>query len=212
MIREPIERPTGDPLAAHLLPVLMHRMNNATQLLSNLHAIQQHASERDWIRERADDLAQTSADIERLGYLLAVLASASGADLLLERRERRGLQILADAVTDAIRRSGGEVRPSNRPLPDQSPAVHDGWELPWGFGALLYHAARTSGKQEPFEWQLLQEANSWVLVSSWVPSDTFEALQPLLRERLPETQLDVCTQGWSWRLPLSWLVSDSAEN
>lgn len=203
----------GDPLVARLLPVLMHRLNNATQLMSNLHAMGQYEPETDWLKSHCDDLAECSVGIEQAGYLLAVLASSSGANLLLERREERGVEIMVRAVLEAVRRDGGQIQGTPRELPNQSPQVHNGWELPWAFGSLLYQS--TCGPETegvPLDWQLLREESTWVLVCSLVPDDHFESLQPLLAARLPETQLDVCTQGWSWRLPADWLCPTDSQS
>mgnify|MGYP006928158157 CR=1 FL=1 len=203
------EAANADVLAIRLLPVLMHRMNNATQLLSNLHAMGQYVGKSDWLSSHAVDLKDCSEDIHELGYLLAVLASANGADLLLERREARGLQSMVSAVIDAVRRDGGRMNAPARALPNQSPGVLGGWELPWAFGTLLY--ASTLGQlvteEDPpsYDWQLLQEEEAWVLVSSKVPRDQFGSLRSKIESRLPQTQLDVCTEGWSWRMPAAWL-------
>jgi hypothetical protein len=199
----------ADVLAVRMLPVLMHRMNNATQLLSNLHAVGQYVDGNDWLRTHATDLSECSCDIHESGYLLAVIASANGADLLLERREARGVHSMVSAVIDAVSRDGGHMRAPCRPLPDQAPDVLNGWELPWAFGTLLY--ASTLGqpaegdKGATFDWQLLEEEDAWVLVSSTVPKDHFAAQHARIETLLPETQLDVCIEGWSWRLPAAWL-------
>ncbi|MFT7487587.1 MAG: hypothetical protein ACI9F9_003448 [Candidatus Paceibacteria bacterium] len=209
MLREPILESIGDPLAVCLLPVLMHRMNNATQLLSNLHGIQQQCPERDWLRDRAPELGESSESIQRIGYLLAVLSSACGADLLLARRELHGLQYMVDAVTDVVRREGGELSAHPGSLPNLSPSVHQGWELPWAFGALLHDAAFSSESSAAVEWQLLHDQTGWVLISSCIPADRFVRLGPLVEERLPESILEVCAEGWSWRLPEAWLLEQN---
>jgi hypothetical protein len=197
----------GDPLAARLLPVLMHRMNNATQLLSNLHAMSQYGGDRDWIEEHANDLAECSTDIDRMGYLLAVLASACGADLLLKRRIVRGLEVMGHGVLDVVRRDGGAMNGDFRGLPDLAPEIHNGWEFPWAFGSLLYQASVGSSEKSnsSLSWQLLAEDESWVLVSSMVPADRFQGIHSQIIERLPESQLDICAEGWSWRFPGAWL-------
>ena len=86
----------GDPLGAALLPVLLHRLGNAGQLLSALRSVLGLEGGERALHERADDLATTAREVEELGWALAALASASGADLLLARREPRGADILLD--------------------------------------------------------------------------------------------------------------------
>lgn len=211
-MQEQLERVTRDPLSEALLPVLVHRMNNTTQLLSNLRSVLQHAGERDWLGERAEDLASAYGDLDAAGYLMAVLASASGADLLLARREARGVAWMVEAVGEVVRREGGTFREPSRPVPEQAPDVHDGWQFAWGVGALLLASARACGERAATcEWQLLEDSAAWVLVGSCVPSDEFASLAPTLAERLPEASLDVRREGWSWRVPATWLRSPADE-
>ena len=82
-------------MAAALLPVLLHRIRNTTQLLSNLNALL--ALEPDGgpalPEGRADDLAAAAGEADELGWLLGVLAGGLGADLLLRRCARRSLSL-----------------------------------------------------------------------------------------------------------------------
>lgn len=210
-MQEQLERATRDPLSEALLPVLVHRMNNTTQLLSNLGAVLKHAAGRDWLHERSSDLADAYRELDDTGYLMAVLASASGADLLLDRREARGVALMVASVGEVVRREGGTFREACQPLPEQAPGVKDGWQLAWAVGALLLLSARACGSQgSSFEWQLLEDSEAWVLVGSCVPSDGFASLAPTLAGRLPEAALDVRREGWSWRLPAAWLRTPPA--
>lgn len=206
LVPEQLETRAADPFSAALLPVLMHRMNNATQLLSNLNAVLRADTSRDWMGDRSEDLAKTGEDLHDLGYLLAVLSSAAGSDLLLSRRQPRGLEIMLGAVDDLTRREEHRIA-SECPLPKLAPQVHGGWELPWAFGALLWSSTRELSSEEELCWQLLDQAQSWVLIGSKSPRDQFASLQPLIQERLPEGELDVREAGWSWRIPAAWLVA-----
>lgn len=208
MVQEQLDSSVTDPLAAALLPVLVHRMNNTTQLLSNLHAILGADSRRDWLAERAEDLGASSQDVHELGYLIAVLSSASGADLLQARRLSEGLEIVLKALAEVARRQGCRL-PIESPIPRQAPDVHAGWELPWAVGALLHQSLSELQEGQSLDWQLLAEDESWVLISSQKPVDGFEALRPLIAERLPESVLDVRDGGWSWRIPAGWLRDES---
>ena len=205
MAQDQLDRSVGDPLAEHLLPVLVHRMNNTTQLLSNLEALGRVSSGTDWVGERSADLSSASVDVDEIGYLMAVVASAKGADLLLARRVADGLRIVIEAVTDVSRRRGRELRRPCRPIPHQAPQVHDGWELPWAVGALLLTAALDREEGQVLDWQFLQENDSWVLVSSGTVADGFAGLREVIEARLPESHLDVRREGWSWRIPAEWL-------
>ena len=202
------ERMASDELASTLLPVLIHRMNNATQLMSNLSALARCGPAPggvDWIEERAEDLAGTSREVDVLGYLLAVLASASGAKLLLERRAARGLEWMTEAVGEALHREGRALAPAARAVPDQSPRVANGWELCWAVGALLLAAGESSSADAPLEWQWLEQGESWVLVCAGEAPAGVTRLRALLTSRLPESSLDLRSEGWSWRVPAAWM-------
>jgi hypothetical protein len=205
LTQDQLDQRVADPLAEQLLPVLMHRMNNTTQLLSNLEALGRVTGGTDWVSERSQDLSSASVDVDEIGYLLAVVASAKGADLLLARRVAGGLRIMVDAVSDVARRRGRELRIPSHGVPEQSAHIHEGWELPWAVGALLLKAALNQAEGEPLDWQLLQEEGSWVLVSSGTMDDGFVGLRDLVLQRLPESHLDVRREGWSWRFPADWL-------
>jgi len=209
LANEQLETQTIDPLTKALLPVLIHRANNTTQLLANLNTLAASMPTMHWLEERADDLAEASANLEQAGYLLAVLASASGANLLLDRREPRALQIMGEAVRDLMRREGHSFTMPPQPLPSCSGDVAHGWELPWAFGALLAASTRSLVPGQILAWQVLSEEESWVLVADATPQDDLEDLGTLLEKRLPEARLDVRKEGWSWRVPRAWLESAS---
>jgi len=204
-----LDSSVGDPLADHLLPVLVHRMNNTTQLLSNLQALGRVSETTDWLAERNEDLAGACGDMDRVGYLMAVVASASGADLLLKRRESEGLQFVMEAVADVAFREGRELQRPAHLLPLQAPHVYDGWQLPWALGSLLLLATLGLERGSRLEWQLLEEGESWVLVSSSSVDEGFHGLRERLARRLPECRLDVRREGWSWRVPADWLRARS---
>ena len=206
-MQEQLDLPATDPLAAAMLPVLVHRMNNTTQLLSNLHAILQADGGTDWLGERADDLAHSATDVHQLGYLLAVLSSSAGADLLLARREADGIELMLRAVADIARRAGRRLSLPDDGLPKQSAEVHRGWELPWAFGALLHQAVMELPEGEALQWRIEATSDSWVLRSSRAFLTPVGGLRALLEERLPETVLELDEDGWRWLLPRAWLTA-----
>jgi hypothetical protein len=139
-----------DPLAAALLPVLMHRLNNATQILHGWNAlvtVGAFDSERG-----AADLAFASQVVDETGWALAVLASASGADLLLARRERRGIAPLLDAVQAALRRSDRDLASPEETPPSLAPSAADGWQVPWAIAAWLHASALALPAASTLEW------------------------------------------------------------
>lgn len=101
-------RAAGERLAAGLLPVLLHRIQNNTQLLVALRSVIEVAPEG--LTERGgEDLSAAGEDAHEQGWLLGVLAGALGADLLLSREEPRGLEPMLRLVRDGLRREGREI-------------------------------------------------------------------------------------------------------
>ena len=201
-------RADQDELSCLLLPALIHRANNATQLMSNLSTLARCGagpSGLSWLEERSGDLADAARQVDQVGYLLAVVASASGADLLLERRAPRGLAWMTEAVGEALVREGRHMAAPTRPVPDLVAEVHEGWQLPWAVGALLAAAGLSGGDDETLEWQWLEDESSWVLVCACASPRAVAHLAGILEERLPESSLDVCERGWSWRVPAAWM-------
>lgn len=191
---------SGDPLAVALLPVLLHKLNNATQLVTGLNAVLAFEDGEGFLAERADDLGKTSRQVEDLGWLLAVLATSSGANLLLERREPRGVAIVLDLVSDALRRSGKTlVIPG--PLPRLAPDALDGWQIPWAVGSLLWASASdlTEGAELGFE----------VTPPGRISARSTPAVRTLaqaIREHLPGASLEVAEDEWRLELPPGWFV------
>ena len=127
-----------DPLAAALLPVTVHGLNNATQLVASLNAVLAMPDGGAFLEGRADDLSSVSTDLDGLGWIVAVLASASGSDLMLARRKRDGLPIMIDCVRDGLRREGRDLAPTEGSLPALAPGYGSGWEVAWAVGVALY--------------------------------------------------------------------------
>jgi len=177
-----------DPLTAALLPVLMHRLNNATQLLQGLNSLLALREDASLIERRGADLAHASKTIDEVGWMLAVLASASGADLLLARRDRRGLAPFLTAVHEALRRCDRELAPCNVALPDLSSGVADGWQLPWGIGAWLFSSALLLPERSRLEWRL-ENVGGFDEVSCRTPENAGrDELEKRIAEHLPDAR------------------------
>jgi hypothetical protein len=104
----PARRTAGERLAAGLLPVLLHRIHNNTQLLVALRSVIDVAPDGLAARSGAD-LSAAGEDAHEQGWLLGVLAGALGADLLLSREEPRGLEPMLRLVRDGLRREGHDL-------------------------------------------------------------------------------------------------------
>ncbi|MFT5051513.1 MAG: hypothetical protein ACI8QZ_002931 [Chlamydiales bacterium] len=192
-------------LARHLLPTLLHGINNHTQFLTGLHAVLSLTGGGRVLHDRADDLAQTARDVEDAGWLLALVASGNGANLMLARREPRGLEIVAVCVDEALRRVAA-ARPlacAERSWPRVAPAALDGWQLPWCLGSLLLAAGLDAPDAESFDWALspVGEGAQFVLPRS----ARVEQLVPLISELLDGAQVGVEGEQLKLGLPAGWL-------
>ncbi len=205
----------GDPLGPALLPVLMHSLGGATQMLSSLNAVLALPDGRRWLDAKASDLGAVSREIEDLGWLLAVLASAAGADLLQARREERGLEIIVRAVRDALRRSGRDLAGAERSLPRLAPNVADGWQLPWSVGALLLASGSALGSESgALEWGLEREpraANVRLWAHCEPETSQLACVVTRVRERLAAARFDRAERGWQLEFPATWLLPPREE-
>ncbi len=197
-----------DPLAEALLPVLVHRMNNTTQLLSSLRTVLQAAPGRDWLGERAEDLADAHGELRVTGYLFGLLSCASGADLLGDRRESGGLRWLLRAVGEVLRREGGQLREPPSGIPDLTPAS-GAWALPWLVGRLLHEAGRLAARGETeLEWSLgRDEDGGWSLRAAPALAPD-EALGALLGS-IPGATLALEAGRLHLRIPAGLLVEEA---
>ncbi len=142
-----------------MLPVLLHRIGNASQLLSNLDALLEVRPAA--LDERSEDLAAAGEIVDDAGWLLALLASASGARLLLDRRESHGLAPLLACVRACLRREGRDLDDADGPLPALSPGVASGWELPWYVASVLYLSGRELEPRRSLAWSIERRPSGW---------------------------------------------------
>ena len=197
-------------LVAALLPVILHKLSNATQLLASLNGLLALEGGAELALSRADDLARASTQIEELGWLLAALASASGANLLMERRERRGLELFLRVLRDALRRQGLEFSYPADTLPELSSRALAGWELPWALSVLVHQAVRQG-----------HAGGGLVLACERVsapPGICFRAtgsaasgeLHQQMLARLPGAEILRRGEQWELRAPAEWFSSEQA--
>ena len=191
----------ADPLAKAMLPVLLHRMGNAAQLLNGLDALL--AVDPSALEARAGDLAAARDQVDDLGWLLALLASASGAHLLLDRRERAGLAPLVDAVRACLRREQRDLDAGPRSLPGLAPDVGDGWQLPWGLASFLYLSGASLPARASLRWSLDIDGGAWRLESA---AEHGAALDGVL-QLLPGVKLRREGELTLLELPRTWLLA-----
>ena len=64
----------ADELARALLPALLHRLNNVTQVLAGVNSLVRVSGSSTVLLERADDLRHAGGALEQLGWLVGALA------------------------------------------------------------------------------------------------------------------------------------------
>jgi hypothetical protein len=203
-VREPL-RP-ADPLAEALFPVLVHRMNNATQLLSALSAAVAAGVDTRAKSGGESDLARASREVHELGWLLGVLASAEGADLLLERREAGGLSVLVRALGEALRRAGRELAAPPE-VPRLAPRAADGWQVPWAIGSTLWCAAGALPRGSALRFGFARVGERWVLRCGGGGDCGAASLAQRLQRELAEAELVAGAGGLELALPGDWLIA-----
>ena len=185
-------------LATALLPVLLHRINNTTQLVSGLNAFLSLEPVID--EARAADLAQAAAEADDLGWLLGVLAGGMGADLLLSRVERRGLEPVLRLVRDGLRREGKDLE-LPRTMPDLLP--EGGWHACWTLAEIAW-AAGSSSEATPTLTLELTPA-TWLLRGDGGAGEALRECVERLREQASPLVYESAGPTWTVSLPRAWL-------
>src|SRR6185295_16118489 len=157
------------------------------------------------LETRSGDLVAAGETVDEIGWLLALLASASGARLLLDRRERGGLVPLVACVRACLRREGRDLAAPARALPGLAPDVGAGWQLPWGIGLLLYLAGRTQVPRAALAWTIDESADGWSLACPAPQSDDAALFERWVAEELAPARFIVDDAGYALRFPRAWL-------
>lgn len=204
----------ADPTARVLLPVLLHEVNNATQLLVGLRAILELPGGEAMFNSRADDLARTSAMMDDLGFALAVVATAGGANMLLARRDERSIQIMWELTCQALTRHGGpKIKTVGEP-PLTAPAALDGWQLAWSVAALLIAASRDDGSMvDAWSWEWSRSDDGGAVLTGQLAADYGMAAAAIgqetpamITERIaPNGSLVADGQAVRWSVAAGWL-------
>lgn len=201
-----------DPLATALLPVVLHGLNNATQVLSSLNALLALESPENGgevLTSRAGDLAHASRQVDELGWMLALVGSASGANVLYARRERAGLRPLVASVRAALRKEARDLAHAERPLPGLASDVADGWQLPWVIGTWIWTSARALPQRSTLDWKLGRSGGHWELVCDSPFSDAHDVIARRWRSPLGALECDRAAPGACViRFPGEWLESE----
>lgn len=193
---------SSDPLVAQLLPVVVHEVNNATQLLVGLKAMLEIPGGEALFASRANDLASASTRMADLGFAMAILATAAGADMLMARRDPRSIAILWDLAIKAVQRDTGlDVAVTGAP-PRTRPDALDGWQVAWSVASLPVICAGSSGAQA-WSWSWRGDGS---LRGSSPSAQVIDAERwaPLL-ERAPGLRLELAPGSIEWIPRPEWL-------
>lgn len=131
----------AEGLAAAAMPVLLHRVQNTTQLVTGLNTLLNMEPDEPPGPEGAGAFRKASGDAHELGWLFGVLAVGVGTDLCFDRREAGGIEPVLRLVRDALRREGRDlVWRGAVPALD---GARDGAALCWGLARLAWTIGRT---------------------------------------------------------------------
>lgn len=168
--RGPGDWPPG-PLAAPFLALVLER------LAEEARALAEH-SEASLPVTAAGAVEGLLLRSRELSWALGVVGAALGANLLLARRHAGGLEVLAELVGTVHERAGAPPPLLEGPLPRLSPAVGEGWELPWALASTLFLL--------PGRRVVLAE-RAWHIAGE--PCPDLEGLVAAVRRRLPLFEL-----------------------
>jgi hypothetical protein len=202
-----------DALAGVMLPALLHRLNNATQILTSVNALATLTKDPRVFAERAQDLAAAAEMIDELGWSLGVLAAGSGTNLLFARRSRAGLAVFVAALRDALRRTGNELPEPSVALPEVELHARDGWPPVWAVGAWLCAAYDGLQARTHSAWCLRLEGDAWrVEVPALRAAELARALGHI-RSRVAESRGETATGPTAaLLLPAAWFTAGTASS
>jgi len=193
---------TSDPVAKVLLPVLVHEVNNTTQLLVGLRALLDIPGGEALFAERTDDLARASQRMDELGFALAVLATANGSNMLLARRDERAIRILWQLAIQSLERSGeAQVAVSGEP-PLMASSALNGWQLPWSAAAVLLVASEAAGVDA---WRWRWDEGGRLIGRCASGNGASETMFAAIAERVPGVSITHENDALTWSVPDSML-------
>ncbi len=149
-------RAAAGDLSRALLPALLHRLNNVTQVLAGVNSLVRLSGSSAALVERAGDLEHAGAALQRLGWLVGALARGMGTGIGAPREDARALEWLADLLAESLRREGRELRgPVALPQTDFAES--------WALASRLYDAALALPPGGLLAWSVQLEGQRLVL-------------------------------------------------
>lgn len=191
----------ADPLAPALLPVVVHELNNATQLLTTMNSMLSMPEGAGFLEARAADLSAVSEEMLELGWLVGALSSAAGDDLLQARRRSDGLDCLVRLVRKGLRRQNKDLGLHEGELPRLSSTHGEGWEAAWAIGAFLWCGAANC--EASLQWTYSNGADGFALEMDQELPDA-RGFETLLEDKVPAARLESAQRLW---LPAAYFAS-----
>ncbi len=191
-------------LAEALIPALVHRINNTTQLLVVLRSVLAEPDDG-LLATAGSSLAHASRDAEEQGWLLGLLARSLGTDLLLAREERDGLAATLKLLAEALRRQRKQLAlPESVPTMTLAEGGPRTAALCLDLAALVWESCETL--DGAFSLSLAREGERWSVRLS--RADLTRAQAEFLACECATRGAELFGDGAGWRLelPLEWLA------
>ena len=193
--------------AGGLMPMVLHELNNATQFLSMLHSVHSQDPDAGMLERSAGGLSDTAANVDELGLLMAILSTAAGTDLLLERKSSRGLDVSLKMTIRALRKRGVDVViPEGLRLRADADSAR-GWELAWALGASLWIAAEGLSRGQSLRLEL--DEAGWG--SQVGVGESMSSHGSAVERALPGISFISSGASWRFQLPEGWVSLSEAE-
>lgn len=196
----------ADKLGKAVLPHLLGQLDGTTESFRAL--ARKLSADSDATLSDSAALAhveQAQGQAHRVGWFLGCLASASGTDLLIARREENGLRLFCGLVLDALA-NPAILSPAQSHLPRIATGIGRGWELSFIAGFLFYAALRGEFSKGQLRWSIEpRNDQSFLRVESGLQSGDGDLLEQLTGV-LPGARAQVSAESAEIRFPSAWLV------
>jgi hypothetical protein len=183
------------------MPIALHDLNNATQFLSMLHSVASSDPDSEILESSATNLARTGEGVEDLGLLMAILSTAAGSDLLLERRSARGVSVVLVAVQKLARKGGRDIIFVDGAELISTQGEGMSWELPWALGAAAWFATMSLAPGEALTLSFSEGA--WR--GSCGADNALQRHKSSIAELVPLIEFSEGGGNWKLAPPTEWL-------
>jgi hypothetical protein len=200
-----------EELLSQALPVVLERMRRASTKLSSCARKLTREAEGVGHSVNLARLEDVQTESETLGWILGVLASADGDDLLLARREPFAIALLADVIGEVLASEGRALDPDASCFPDIAARIEDGWRLPWTVGLLVRLAANALPDHAPVRWRFDHGPMRSELVLEATPSEDAAPLLCELETLLPGAQTRIEADGFGMSFPSEWFAPKTGD-